>query len=169
MRARALLPALLLATSAAAPARAASDELVLLVEPGYERLSRQLESQNAVGATATGWIGLTDSLWLSISGGAFQTLNEESDRETFLRWEAFGGVAAALDVFRVVPHLEVLGGVVGARGKVFPTVRVGVGADYLFTPEWSAGVALRFRPLPEEDIATSAISAQLRIGYRFAW
>lgn len=168
MRASSTILAVLLCLTARA-AEAASDELVLAIEPGYDRLSRTEASQNGVGGTATAWFGLTDSLWLLASGGAFQMLDEDPGRDRLLRWEAFGGIVAALDVFRVVPHLELAGGVVGGRGGVHPTIRVGVGADYLFTPEWSAGVALRYRPLPEEDIAQASVTAQLRVGYRFAW
>lgn len=169
MRAHAILPAIALGLTLAAPAEAAPDELLLAIEPAYERLSQKPESQNGVGGTATAWIGLTDSLWLTFSGGAVHMLDTSADDETLTRWEAFGGITAAFDVFRVVPSLELLAGVVGAKSDVHPTIRIGGAVDYLLTPEWSLGVALRLRPLPEEDIATAATTAQLRIGYRFAW
>lgn len=160
----------LLALSTPAAAHAASDEVVLSIEPGYDRVSRTVDSQNGVGGNLTAWIGLTDSLWLLASGGGFYMFENGENRSSFLRWEAFGGIVAALDVFRVVPSLELGVGVVGGRdNEVFPTIRAGAAVDYLFTPEWSMGVTLRYRPLPEDDIGTSAISAQLRMSYRFAW
>lgn len=158
-----------LATLAPGPASAGPDELIVAVEPGYGRLSRQVGSQNEVGGTVSAWLGLSESFWLALSGGAFQGLSDVEDRDAVLRYEAFGGLVATLDVFRVVPYLEAMLGIVGVPDEVEPTVRLGVGADYLLSPEWAVGAVLRYRPLPEEDIASAAITAQLRLGYRFSW
>lgn len=167
-RATALLT-LGLALGAGRAARAASDELIVAAEPGYLRLSSTEASQNAVGGTASVWLGLTDALWLAASGGGFQVLDETERRGTFFAWEAFGGLVAALDVFRVVPYLEAMGGVVGGPEGVHPTLRLGLGADYLLTPSLSLGAVARYRPLPEDDIAASGLSAQLRLAWRLEW
>jgi hypothetical protein len=150
-------------------ARAAADELIVAVEPGYDRLSRATTSQSGVGGTLSAWLGLTDDLWLAASGGGFQTLDEAPEHPKLFRYEAFGGLVAALDVFRVVPYLEGMAGVVGARGSVHPTIRLGLGADYLVTPELSLGAVLRYRPLPEDDLAQAAVTAQVRLGWRLEW
>jgi len=167
-RATALLT-LGLALGASGGAQAASDELILALEPGYLRLTSTDASQNAVGGSASMWLGLTDDLWLALSGGGFQTLDETEQRARFFAWEAFGGLVAALDVFQVVPYIEATAGVVGGPEGVHPTVRLGLGADYLLTPSLSVGAVARYRPLPEEDIAQSGISAQLRLAWRLEW
>ena len=145
---------------------AGTDEVIAAVEPGVELWTGRAEGTWAVTGGASAWVGLTDQLWLAASANGGQVV---TGNETFARYEFFGGVVLALDVFRVVPYLEVLGGVVGAQKQLFPTVRLGFGLDYLIDPEWAVGVVARVRPLPERDIATSVVGASLRLSYRFGW
>lgn len=139
----------------------------MAVEPGYEQRLGEDADHGAVGGTLSAWWGLSETLWLSTSIGGFQGLESRASTGPRGRVEAFGGIVAALDIFRVVPHIECGFGVVADRDSVAATVRLGVGADYLLTPEWALGAVLRFQPLPNEDFGSSALTPQLRLSYRF--
>ena len=166
--ATALLTAALAWIGGAAPAQGAEDELIVALEPGYDRLSHPDGSQHGLGGTASVWLGLSDDLWLALSGGGFH-VGDAPQHDALSRWEAFGGIVAALDVFRVVPYVEAMAGIVGGPSGLHPTARLGVGADYLLTPELSLGAVLRYRPLPAEDLADAAVTAQARLAWRLEW
>lgn len=149
------------------PASAAPDELIVAVEPGYERRVQPDGGQDGVGGSLSAWLGLTDSLWLMGSAGLFGVVRGDEGDDDPVRYEVMGGIVGALDVFRIVPFVELGAGVVGVKSQVLPTVRLGAGLDYLLNPQWAVGAVLRYRPLPEEDLAQAAISAQLRLSFRF--
>lgn len=144
---------------------AAEDELVVSLEPGYGMLVSSDVTQHGAGGAISGWLGLTDTLWLAASMGVL-TFPERAEASAATLWEAHGGVVAALDVFRWIPYLEGLIGVVGEGGRLAPTVRLGAGVDYLITREWFVGLVLRTRPfaLPIGDVNTTV---SLRAGIRF--
>jgi hypothetical protein len=83
------------------------------------------------------------------------------------------GVAASLDVLRVVPSVDV--GVVGAYlGTDLGTrlgLELGLGADYLLDRRFSLGLALRGRILPvaisSPTAAVPSATALARLNYRF--
>lgn len=160
MRVAPLLVAL--ATLAATPARAAPDEMILALEGGYGLLTRGDARPSGAGGHGTAWVGLTDTFWLAGSGGVtgFPGLEDRA-----VLWEAFGGLAAALDIFRAVPFAEAMIGVVGAGDVLSPSVRLGLGLDYLVTRTLSVGAVARWRPLSDE-LGGHLVTAQVRLALR---
>ncbi len=167
MRGRAPLVITLCLMALTTPAWAAEDEVIVAIEPGYERLAFDGGGSHALGATLSAWWGLSDMVWLMGSAGAFQALQDQPTRTKALRYEAFGGIVAALDVFRVIPSVEVGLGVAGVKSTIMPTVRLGAGLDYLLNPQWGLGAVVRYRPLQQEDLANAALTVQVRLSYRF--
>jgi hypothetical protein len=168
------LPVLFAAFAAAAAepaAEAAEDELVLGVEPAYAYLSGPPEGLHGGGGDVTLSYGLTDSIWLSASAGASRQA-KHGMRPALTLFEAFGGVTVALDVLRTIPFVEALIGVVlgdpsgDAASALSPTIRIGVGADYLLTRSVSLGGVVRWRPVTDA-LGGSEVSAHLRLGLRF--
>lgn len=151
----------------AAPALAAEGEAVLSASAGHGLLfegDRPLV--HVPGAEATAWIGLTDSVWLAASSGAAWRIGRQ-DGERFARamGTAEAGIVVALDVFRTLPFLELMGGASLAR-SVEPTFRVGLGVDYFVSRTLSVGAVLRFRPLWDDVGRTSLFTASLRLATR---
>jgi hypothetical protein len=152
---------------AARTAQAAEDELLLAFEPGYALLTAPTDLHGA-GGRLTASYGITDSIWLSASGGADRHLSRgESEGRTL--WEAFAGITVALDILRTVPFLEGLIGVVGAdlgdRTKIDPSVRLGAGFDFLVTRSFSLGAVFRYRPV-SDDLGDSLLTIDARLTWR---
>src|SRR5262249_22117730 len=101
--------ALLAALAVAAPARAGEDEGVIALEPTYGLLG--LDSGLGVGASS--WVGVSETFWISASGGGDLLFAKAGRRGLY---EVFGGVVAALDVLRTIPFAQVEAGVVGTGG-----------------------------------------------------
>lgn len=146
-------------------AAAADGEWVIAAEPGYALLVSDDVSQHGGGGTASGWLGLTDTLWLGISGGAF-ALAKSGSEPAVTPWEAMGGLVAALDVFRWIPYVEGYVGLLGQGSTLAPTLRLGLGIDYLVSPSWFVGAVLRSRPFID-PIANVETTISLRVGVRF--
>ena len=164
MRAASLALGLL---SIAPSAFAAEDELVLGLEPGYSLLTADTDLHGAGGRLSLSY-GVTDSIWLTAAAGGSRQLGEqELEGRTLL--EAFAGVTLALDVLRTIPFIEGLIGVVGARlgdrTKIDPSVRLGVGFDFLVTPSVGLGAVFRYRPV-SDDLGDSLLTIDARLTWR---
>jgi len=140
-------------------ARAEEDELLFHLEPAWALARTGEDTRHGAGGELSASLGLSSSGWVHFSAGGFHFF----DGPTV--FEALSGVVAALDVLRTIPFIEVLGGLEVVDGAVSPLVRLGVGADYLITPEISMGAALRFRPLTGSELHRP-ISAGLRLSWR---
>jgi hypothetical protein len=145
-------------------ARAAEDEVVLALEPSYGILSGDA-TNHGVGGHGTAWLGITETFWLSGSGGGYVFF--ESGGNQRLLYEALGGLVVALDVLRTIPFAEAMIGVVGSRGALVPTFRAGLGADYLLSKRTSVGVVVRYRPLGDKIASDGLLTAELRLALRF--
>ena len=145
-------------------ATAADDELILAVAPGYGLLFGD-GPRHGAGGTVSGWLGLTDTLWLSLSGSAFAFADGHPEPAGGV-WEVMGGLVTALDVFRWVPYFEGQVGVVGRGDTLVPTARFGLGVDYLLSPSWFVGLVGRVRPL-SEPLGTLKTTVSFRAGLRF--
>ena len=143
---------------------AADHEVLIALEPTYGLLS-SAESRHGVGGTASAWVGVSDVLWFGASAGGF-TFAEARPAPAVRVWETSVGLVLALDVFRWIPFVEGHLGLVVHGNELIPTVRFGLGVDYLLTPEWFLGAVVRTRPLadPLGDVLTT-VSA--RVGLRF--
>lgn len=146
-------------------AYAASDELVVAAEPGYGLLVSGDVTQHGAGGTFSAWVGLTDTLWLGLSGGAFAFAGHRRE-PSVTQWETTGGLVATLDVFRWVPYIEGQLGVVGHGSELAPTVRLGLGVDYLVSPRWFVGLVARTRPLAD-PLGDVLMTIGLRAGLRY--
>lgn len=159
---------LVLSLAPAAPARAAEDELLVAFEGGYAFLSGEPEDLHGAGGQLTLSYGVTESIWLTGSLGGAREIDRKM-RPGLGLYDAFGGLTVALDVFRTIPFLEALVGVVVAdrpdETEVAPTVRLGVGADYILFPGLSLGAVARWSPVREE-IGESHVTASLRVVWR---
>jgi hypothetical protein len=146
---------------------AAEDELLLALEPGYSLLAAETDLHGAGGRLTLSY-GITDSVWLTASGGASRQLGR-GELEGRTLGEAFAGVTVALDVLRTIPFLEALIGVVGARlpdrTKIDPSVRLGAGFDFLLTPSVSLGAVFRYRPV-SDDLGDSHLTVDARLTWR---
>lgn len=147
-------------------ARAAEGELVLAFEPGYALLSGEATAQHGGSGAGSAWIGLSDELWLAFGGGAgYVGADDPIGARRY--GEAFGGIVAALDVFRTIPFLEAQIGMVTSSDVLSPTVRIGLGADYFVSRTLSVGLVARVRPV-REDIGGTLLTASLRLAWRIA-
>lgn len=144
-------------------AAAGEDELVLALEPAYAVLTRD-GSTHGGGAEASVWIGLTEALWLTASGGilGFDRGQDLPD----LLYEGAGGIVAALDVLRTIPFVEAAVAALASEDAIVPSVRVGLGADYLVSPALSIGAVIRYRPLADELRSDSLFTLHLRVSWR---
>lgn len=148
-------------------AAAADDELIVAVGPGYGLVVGDDETGYGASGTLSTWLGLTDGLWLGLSGGAFAfTGNHDDEAPSAVLWEVMGGLIAAFDVFRWVPYLEGQVGLVGAGDTRVPTARFGLGVDYQVTPAWFVGAVARLRPLAD-PLGSLNVTVGLRAGLRF--
>jgi hypothetical protein len=146
----------------------ADEELVLAFEPAYA-LTNGAADQHGAGGHLTLAYGITDSFWLTASGGATHHF-ARGDIESRTLFEGFGGLTAALDVLRIIPFLEVLIGVAaGPKNeggtKIDPTVRLGAGFDVLLSPSFSLGAVFRYRPV-SDDLGDAYLTADLRLAWR---
>jgi hypothetical protein len=144
-------------------AGAAEDELVVAAELGHAALFGRGEPQQGLGGHVTAWLGLNDHLWAlgSLGLAGFPALEARP-----LLQEGFVGVVAALDVLRAIPFAEAAMGVTGAGSLFRPSLRFGLGLDYLFARTVSLGAVVRYRPLFEERLGGGSLSAELRLGLR---
>jgi hypothetical protein len=145
----------------------AEDELLLGIEPTYGLLAGATDRHGAGGHLSLS-LGLTDAIWLTLAGGGTRQLSR-GDLEGLTMLEAFGGLTVALDVLRTIPFIEGLIGVVGAKvagsTKISPTVRLGVGFDFLLTPSVSLGAVFRYRPV-SDDFGDAYYTAAVRLVWR---
>jgi hypothetical protein len=148
-------------------AHAAEEELVLGLEPGYSLLTADTDLHGAGGRISLSY-GLTDSIWLTIAGGGSRQLSRE-DIDGRTLYEGFAGVTVALDVLRTIPFIEGLIGVVAGRigevTKIDPSVRLGVGFDFLVTPSVGIGAVFRYRPV-SDDLGDSLLTVDARLTWR---
>lgn len=161
---------LLLSLHRAAAADAAEEELLVAFEGGYSFLSGEPEDLHGGAGSLSLSYGVTESIWLTGSFGGGREIGGDL-RPGLNLFDAFGGVTVALDVFRTIPFLEALVGVVVAdlpeETEISPTVRLGAGADYILVPSLSLGAVARWSPVKDE-IGGSRVSASLRLVWRHA-
>jgi hypothetical protein len=146
------------------PALAGEDEVVLAIEPAYGLLAGD-QTEHAVGGSASAWFGLTETVWIAASAGELTSF--PAGGGTRLVYEAGGGLVAALDVLRTIPFAEASIAVVGTRGTLVPTLRAGIGADYLLSKHVSIGGVVRYRPLSSQFASDGILSVSFRLGFRF--
>jgi hypothetical protein len=163
---RALRISAFIACFAASTAHAADGEIIAAAAVGHAVEWGGNEARHGAVGTVDLWWGIDDFAWLVASGstGAVVTGADEPSRVAV---EALAGAALALDVIRWVPWAELLVGVAGPADALGATGRVGVGVDYLISPRWAVGPAVRIRPLSHVDGADGLLSVQLRIARRF--
>ena len=148
----------------ASSALADEGELILAIEPGWALLAHESKNRHGVGAGASAWYGVSETLWLAAGTGAHYTFLEKGERALY--GEALGGVALALDVLRTIPFGEAMIGVVANENAFAPSVRISLGADYLVTKSLSLGVVFRYRPLQESLGGDGFFTISLRLGCR---
>lgn len=141
---------------------AGEDELVLAIEPAYALLSRPEDSKHGGGADASVWFGVSETIWLAASGGAFAGF-----ADTSAIGEACGGIALAFDVFRIIPYGEAMIGALFSNGEIAPSLRFAIGADYLISPSLAVGLVARYRPLPDVIGGDALVTAGLRLALRY--
>ncbi|MBK8013637.1 MAG: hypothetical protein IPK13_20075 [Deltaproteobacteria bacterium] len=150
------------------PARAADGEWVLGASAGHSVLIRgDSRLVHAPTAETAAWLGLTDALWLAASSSAawrLGSLGDDRAARTMGTLEA--GIVVALDVFRTMPFLELMGGA-SLGTSVEPTFRVGLGAEYFVSRTISLGGVLRFRPIWEDNGRASMLTGSIRVSTRF--
>jgi len=147
-------------------AYAARDEAILAIEPGAVVAWSDRDARGGFLGTMTGWWGVDDFAWLAVSASV-GAVGASSDRSASPAFEALAGGALALDVFRWVPWAELLVGIAGPSDDPGATGRLGLGADYLVSPAWAVGPAVRIRPIPAPDGLDDLASVHLRISRRF--
>lgn len=155
-----------IACFAASTAHAADGEIIAAAAAGYAvEWGGDPPRHGAVG-TIDLWWGLDDFAWVaaSASTGSLMTGSSPPAR---VPAEALVGAAVAIDVLRWVPWTELLVGAAGPIDELRPTGRVGVGVDYLLSPRWAVGPAVRIRPFPSVDGADGLFTVQLRVARRF--
>ncbi len=146
------------------PAWALEDEVIFGLEPQYALFTVPEGSRHGGAGDVSAWFGINDFIWLAASGGiSFYPSALELDRS--IQWQAHGGVVASLDVLRTIPFVEAMIGIVGEGSQLDPSLRVGVGADYLINPSWSIGGLVRFRPLTGA-LGRNILNVGLRVTYR---
>lgn len=164
MIARAALPCSVL-TALLLPAFAQADdgEWVLGIEPQvglFHGAAEDAAVQPGIGGQLSFWIGLSDAAWLFVAGGAEVSLDGGPTIG-----EGIAGAVAALDVLRTIPFIELGAGADVIGGELAPLLRLGVGADYLLTPDLSLGAVARYRPLFGRE-GESWLTFSLRLGFR---
>jgi hypothetical protein len=123
------------------------------------------EDEVVLGGHGAVWLGISEVLWLEGSGGAYVFFEDGGNHRAL--YEAAGGLVAAFDVLRTIPFAEATIGVVGSRGVLSPTLRAGVGADYLLSKHASIGVVGRYRPVGAQIASDGMLTLELRLGFRF--
>ena len=158
--------ALLLGIALFAPssAQAAEDELVLALEPGYALITGDGTTRHGGFGGVSAWLGINDELWLSAGGGG-GAVRSDGDRGSVSFAEVFGGVTAALDVFRTIPFFEAQLGLVTDTETLSPTVRLGLGADHFVSRTVSVGLVARVRPI-HQDLGGALFTATARLAVR---
>jgi hypothetical protein len=141
---------------------AGEDELVLAVEPAYAVLVRPEGSKHGTGADASLWFGVSETIWLAASAGAFGAFSDAP-----VISEACGGIAIAFDVFRIIPFGEAMIGALFTRDTIAPSLRFAIGADYLISRTLAVGLIGRYRPLPDALGGDALVTAGLRITLRY--
>ena len=84
------------------------------------------------------------------------------------------GVRVALDVFEYVPWADLSPTITLSNGDQGPKpfaygVSVGLGFDYLLTPDWSLGFASRFHQVSTSSRIPAHMSLSARMGYRWTF
>ena len=164
MTARAALPcSVLAALFLPGFAHADEGEWVLGIEPQlglFSAAGDDAELQLGAGGQLSFWIGLSDAAWLFVAGGVEVGLDGGPTVG-----EGIAGAVAALDVLRTIPFIELGAGADLIGGELAPLLRLGVGADYLITPDLSFGAVARYRPLFGRE-GESWLTFSLRLGFR---
>ncbi len=143
-------------------ALAGEDEWVVALEPEGTLLTPHGGSPTfGAGGQLTAWFGVTEAFWLGAAGGAWVY---PDDAAPDLVAELVATAVVALDMLRTIPFLE---GGLGADlidGSLSPVLRVGIGADYLVSEDFSVGGVVRYRPVfgSGEHVVTLGLRFALR-------
>ena len=119
------------------PAHAANGEAQLGLGVGLG--SGFVEPTLVTDADIDLWVGINDWIWLG-GAGHFAWLPQRSHSG----FRVLAGGALSLDVFKWVPWLDVMGGIAGDDlGRISPSARVSLGADYWLDFKYAVGGWIR--------------------------
>lgn len=147
-----------MATLPSGAALADEDEWLFALESGGALYTGGAVPSIGGGAELQLSRGLTELFWLGVAGGG--TLLYEAPQRGY----ALAQVGLLFDVFRTVPFLDLGLGVDVYGGRSSLLLRVGAGADYLWTRDFGIGAVVRYQPALSDEV-----EHLFTLGVRLSW